>query len=1187
VTYTITATNDGNVPLTDVAISDLLLSTLTCVPTQPAVLAPGDTLVCTGSYTVTQADVDAGGVDNTADVSGSDGNGPPVTATADEDVPATQTQGVSIVKTSDATAATGFGELVTFRYLVTNTGNVTITSLGVVDSMGITVFCPVTTLAPDEPTTCTATYTVTQADVDAGEIVNDATATGATAAGPVDASTSLTTPLSQAPAITLDKTAEVATYDTVGGAIAYSYLITNSGDVTLTGPMSVSDDKVTVTCPAAAPVAPGATVTCTASASVAQSDLDTGSITNTATAHATFDGDPLDSASDAVTVTALQTPHLALAKTATEASFGQAGDVINYTITATNDGNVTLSGVTVSDPVLPGFSCAPDGPATLAPGASIVCTGTHTASQADVDRGSVPNTASASGTGPAAQPVEATATHDVPAVQSPALSITKTPDPDTYDLAGQTISYEYVVSNGGNVTLDGPITVSDDKVTVTCPAAASLAPGADVTCTATATVSQADIDAGSITNTATAHATFGGALVDSASVEATVTATVRASLTLDKSAGVATFDGAGQLIDYTYVLTNDGNVTIDGPLTITDDRTDVTCPAVSTVGNGDDRLDPGESLTCTASDLVSQGDVDAGAITNNARASGSRGGAPFESNADQVTVAAVVSGALGLVKTVAQASYTATGDTLDYTLVATNNGNATLTAVSISDSMLPDLDCAPVQPATLGVGESLTCTGSYAVTQNDVDAGSVTNSASAAATDPGGQPVTATDGVTVTGNGTAHVSLSKTVTETTYTAVGETLHYTIVVTNDGTATLIDVTISDPRLPSLDCTLAQPATLGVGESLTCTGTYTITQEDMDGGSVDNTATVDATGPADQPLTASGSATSTAAGVPHLSLAKTVNQAGFSAVGDQLVYTLVATNDGTVTLTDVTITDELVPGISCALPVPSTLAVGGTLACTATLVVTQADLDAGLVVNTATAAGRDASGTAVSAAAGATVASTLVPVQAIQIVKTASTYGLPSGGGHVDYTYQVLNSGNVPLAAVQVSDDRCAPVSYTQGDDGDGSLEPGELWTYVCDATLTDTTTNVATVRADYQGAIIEATAAVTVLVADPPAAQPTPDPTPRPTATPEPTRTPTPDPTATPRPTVTPPPVPNTVPSPAASDISATIPTLPPTDRVADLGRESPGGAPVLPVIVGLVALAILLLPRWRRLPLDD
>ena len=66
------------------------------------------------------------------------------------------------------------------------------------------------------------------------------------------------------------------------------------------------------------------------------------------------------------------------------------------------------------------------------------------------------------------------------------------------------ISYSYEVKNTGNVTLAGPVTVSDDKATVTCPSG-GLAPGATKTCTASYTITQADLDAGSVKNTAQAH----------------------------------------------------------------------------------------------------------------------------------------------------------------------------------------------------------------------------------------------------------------------------------------------------------------------------------------------------------------------------------------------------------------------------------------------------------------------------------------------------------------------------------------------------------------------------------------------------------------------------------------------------------------------------------------------------------
>ena len=80
------------------------------------------------------------------------------------------------------------------------------------------------------------------------------------------------------------------------------------------------------------------------------------------------------------------------------------------------------------------------------------------------------------------------------------------------------------MTNTGNVTLSGPFTVTDDKATVTCPPAASLAARRHITCTATYTVTQADLDAGTITNIASGHAFFGATPVTSTTDSETVTA---------------------------------------------------------------------------------------------------------------------------------------------------------------------------------------------------------------------------------------------------------------------------------------------------------------------------------------------------------------------------------------------------------------------------------------------------------------------------------------------------------------------------------------------------------------------------------------------------------------------------------------------------------------------------------------
>ena len=85
--------------------------------------------------------------------------------------------------------------------------------------------------------------------------------------------------------------------------------------------------------------------------------------------------------------------------------------------------------------------------------------------------------------------------------------------------------------------------------------------------------------------------------------------------------------------------------------------------------------------------------------------------------------------------------------------------------------------------------------------------------------------------------------------------VGETLHYSFLVTNTGNVTLAPVTINDTEFtghgtrPVVTCP-AGAAALAPAASVTCTATYTVTQADVDAGSVSNTATASGKTPASQ-------------------------------------------------------------------------------------------------------------------------------------------------------------------------------------------------------------------------------------------------------------------------------------------------------------------------------------------------
>lgn len=88
--------------------------------------------------------------------------------------------------------------------------------------------------------------------------------------------------------------------------------------------------------------------------------------------------------------------------------------------------------------------------------------------------------------------------------------------------------------------------------------------------------------------------------------------------------------------------------------------------------------------------------------------------------------------------------------------------------------------------------------------------------------------------------------------------------------------------------------------------------------------------------------------------------------------------------------------------------------------------------------------------------------------IQITKDADPTQLPVGGGDVTYTYHVshIAQGGTPFSDVSVSDDKCSPVAYVSGDDGDKLLEFGETWVFSCTTKVAVDTLNTACVAGTY-------------------------------------------------------------------------------------------------------------------------
>ena len=77
-----------------------------------------------------------------------------------------------------------------------------------------------------------------------------------------------------------------------------------------------------------------------------------------------------------------------------------------------------------------------------------------------------------------------------------------------------------------------------------------------------------------------------------------------------------------------------------------------------------------------------------------------------------------------------------------------------------------------------------------------------------------------------------------------YSQAGDQITYNYAVTDTGPDPVTNIAVNDNKIPSADITC--PSSPWPAEaSETCTGSYTVTQADVDNGSVTNTATVSAT------------------------------------------------------------------------------------------------------------------------------------------------------------------------------------------------------------------------------------------------------------------------------------------------------------------------------------------------------
>ena len=1018
-TYTFTITNTGNVPLTNVTLTDELLDAASSDITVDwksgdKHLNVGETVTGTATYAITQDDVNAGEVVNDVSVTGHS-NETDEDVTDDDTVTTTieSKPSISLEKSvSPSTFAAGeakAGETeVTYTFTITNTGNVPLTDITLDDGLeglsdvSIAWASGNRHLNVGETVTGTATYTLTQADIDTGGVVNTATVDGTSEVNPDDTVTDeddAEVQIAKSAELSIDKQVDKETLTgddaKAGTQLGYTFVITNTGNVTLDGidvvdemledaGVDVAIDWSTDTDDASGEdvLLPGESVTARATYAITQDDVNAGKVDNTA--HATGndpDGEPVESPDDTVTTTIESVGAISIEKAADKEKLTgdevKVGTVLNYSFTIENTGNVTLTDVTLTDKLegvddaeidwsTSSDSSTSDG--TLSPGETVSGTATYAITQADIDTGTIKNIASVTGTTPDGK--KTTDDDDATTVVegSAAISLEKTSEPTTIieddAKAGTTITYHFAIENIGDVTL---------------------------------------------TNVSITDVLTGKGLSD------------------------ITYDWSG-------------------------------------CASGTSTMVPGEKATATATYALTQADVDTGKVTNAATVNGTKPDGGTVDDDDDVETPIASKPSIDIVKAADQTTLDnpSAGDTVTYTFTVTNTGNVTLTDVSIADELDGLSDIAydvdgheDGTGITLAPGTSLTATATYHLTQDDIDAGGVDNTATVNGKTPSGGDVADDDDEHVDITADASLSIVKDVDRTELTGVdavaGAVLTYRFTIMNTGSVTVSDIDVDDDLNGISDVKL-EKTTLKPGETTTGTATYTLTQSDVDSGKVVNVARANGKSPDGNGVTSNDDdAVTTIHADASIALEKTASTDMIGGdnvhAGYEITWYLTVRNTGNATVSDISV-DDMLDGVS-AIDYGDwsrSLAPGAERTVSATYAITQADIESGIVHNIAVAHGSNPYGDDVDSNK-ATKDVVIVPELSLALVKDVDKKTLSGDAARVGetltYSFTITNTGDVQLIDINVDDylDGISDVSIdwsTSTDDAsaDGTLNAGE-------------------------------------------------------------------------------------------------------------------------------------------------
>jgi uncharacterized repeat protein (TIGR01451 family) len=807
---------------------------------------------------------------------------------------------------------------------------------------------------------------------------------------PVTANVSSSCPLVTAPLITVTQTCPVNLVS-AGGILTYSGTVSNAGNITLTNIVVTdnrpADNTVIFT---AASLAPGASANFSGSYEVPINCCVVWS-TAIASGQDTCVGTTVTD-TDTTTCTVLTAPSIVVTKVCPPTAV-QPGDVLHYSGTVSNAGNISLVDVTIVNSQ-PGDGSTVWGPITLAPGESVsyyasyvvppdFC-GTDTITARGLDACTL-------------APVVNSVTTTCPVLTTPRIAVTKN-CPAQPTLRGGVFTFTGTVSNPGDVTLINVMVANnyqaDCYLRTNGPVIGpiTLAPGASVNFSGSYT---APLSCCEVIDTLTASG-------QDRCAGTRVMATATTLCPLLSTPSIAVVQNCppnpipmGSVYRFSGFVTNTGDTVLTNVIVFAS-QAGQNLPLLGSLD-----LAPGESAQYTGSVTVP---FNTCAVTLTATSQETCAGT-WITNTTSCPVATMP---LLAVTQNCAANPVSPGGLLAYSGTVSNAGNITLNNILVINNQSGNTPLISV--ATLAPGASTNFTGSYLAPTN-----CFTTSTSTAA----GRSIC---GVAVT-NAVSTTCLITTTPQIVVTAIcpatqvlpGGSLTFSGTVRNTGNITLTNIVVLNNQ-PAANTVVFTQATLASGASTNFTASYTVPSGSVC--SVTSVVTANANG-----ICSGNAVTSTTTATCPLTMAPrvavTLNCPEVPATsGGLITYHGTVSNPGNVTLNNVTVVDSQ-SAPSTVLTVPS-LAPGGSANFTASFT---APANTCSVSSTVAASGSDACvGTVVTGVASATCPLSTAPAIAVTLACPAVPVAT---GGLITYTGTVRNSGNVTLNNIVVVDSQSSP------------------------------------------------------------------------------------------------------------------------------------------------------------------